>query len=73
MYILFQKEYFNLNKQLEYYPESSDTGNSYDINSYGEFVRAYRILDEAKEGARIRCGCHGLNTDTILANKKGSL
>ena len=73
LYILFRKEYFNLNEQLEYYPEPSDIGNSYDINSYGEFVRAYRTLDEAKEGARIRCGCLGLNTDTIIANKKGSL
>lgn len=65
LYILFQKRYFDLDKPLSY-PEPSNRGNTYDINSYGEFIRAYRTLEEAKEGARARCGWQGINKDTIF-------
>ena len=64
LYILFHKRYFNLEEPLSY-PPPSKFGNNYDINSYGEFIRAYRTLEEAKEGALDRCGWQGLNKDTI--------
>lgn len=63
LYILFYKRYFDLKKPLNY-PEPSNIG-FYDVNDYGEFVRAYRTLEEAKEGARARCGWQGLNQDTL--------
>ena len=63
LYILFQKRYFDLDKPL-IYPNVSNKG-FYDVNDYGEFIRAYRTLEEAKEGALARCGWQELNKDTI--------
>lgn len=68
LYILFQKRYFDLKSPLEY-PAPSEDG-FYDVNDYGKFVRAYRTLEEAKEGARVRCGWQGLNQDTLYSKRK---
>ena len=66
LYILFMKRYFNLKEPL-IYPEPSENGNDgYGVNDYGDFVRAYRTLDEAKEGAIFRCGWQGINRDTLV-------
>lgn len=66
LYILFMNRYFDLDEPLVY-PDPSEEG-FYDINNYGDFTRAYRTLDEAKEGAIARCGWQGLNKDTWLKN-----
>lgn len=65
LYILFYKRYFDLAKPLVY-PEPRTESSFYEINSYGNFIRAYRTLEEAKEGARARCGWQGINSDTLI-------
>ena len=83
-YILHMKRYFDVKGPLKY-PKPSNhedrsiindigkenklTLSSGDVNDYGDFVRAYKTLEEAKAGALDRCGWQGLNRETII--KKG--
>ena len=83
-YILHMKRYFDVKGPLKY-PKPSNhedrsiindigkenkrTLSSGDVNDYGDFVRAYKTLEEAKAGALARCGWQGLNRETII--KKG--
>ena len=83
-YILHMKRYFEVKGSLKY-PKPSNhedwsivndigksekrTLSSGDINDYGDFVRAYKTLEDAKTGALARCGWQGLNRETII--KKG--
>ena len=46
--------------------ENKRTLSSGDVNDYGDFVRAYKTLEEAKAGALARCGWQGLNRETII-------
>ena len=46
--------------------ENKRTLCSGDVNDYGDFVRAYKTLEEAKAGALARCGWQGLNRETII-------
>ena len=71
-YNLFMKRYFEIKGDLKY-PElslntntSCDTFNDLDVNDFGDFVRNYKTLDEAKLGALSRCGWQGINKDTLL-------
>lgn len=76
-YILFMKRYFDLEDTFDYpEPETKDSpddyyaGGSYDgVNDYGDFVRVYKTLEEAKLGAMGRCGWQGINSDTVLSSK----
>ena len=78
------KRYFDVEGPLEY-PEPCDKPDTYnqdlkddeghtfcnnDINDYGDFVRAYRTLEDAKTGALARCGWQGLNRETIIKEQK---
>ena len=68
LYILFHKRYFYLDMPLSY-PNPKEDKGFYEVNDYGDFVRAYKTLEEAKLGALARCGWQGLNKDTILKEK----
>lgn len=74
-YNLFMARYFMVQGPLSYPEPSRDfdwrnkegiTFSACGVNSYGDFVRSYRTLEEAKKGAVARCGWQGLNRDTIL-------
>ncbi len=80
-YILHMKRYFDVKGPLEYpepnnhrdrdiirdiHREDRPTLHNCDINDYGDFVRAYKTLEEAKAGALARCGWQGLNRETVL-------
>ncbi len=80
-YILHMKRYFNVKGPLRYPSPNNHrdediirdlvkgnrpTLHNDDINDYGDFVRAYRTLEEAKEGALARCGWQGLNRETVI-------
>lgn len=81
-YILHMKRYFEVKGPLEYPNPSKDglldnlrrsdkrTFNNSDVNSYGDFERAYSTLEDAKKGALARCGWQGLNRETIIKKKK---
>ncbi len=79
-YNLFMKMIFEVKGPMSY-PEPIKKGdNGHDIlgldnentfthngvNSYGDFIRSYRTLEEAKIGAVERCGWQGINRDTII-------
>ena len=83
-YILHMKRYFEVKGPLKYPKPSNHEGwsivndigktekrtlSSGDVNDYGDFIRAYKTLEEAKTGALARCGWQGLNRETII--KKG--
>ncbi len=80
-YILHMKRYFDIKGPLKYpkpnnhndrdilkywAKEKLQTLHSDDVNDYGDFVRAYRTLEEAKNGALGRCGWQGLNRETVF-------
>ncbi len=80
-YILHMKRYFDIRGPLKYPSpnkhrdrdiirdwdkDDRPTLHNDDINDYGDFVRAYRTLEEAKEGALARCGWQGLNRETVI-------
>ena len=66
-YILFHKRFFNLEEPLSYpEPSNCEMDEGYGVNDYGHFIRAYKTLDEAKEGAAARCMWQGINRDTIM-------
>jgi hypothetical protein len=81
-YILLMKRYYDVKGPLKYplpYSESfygelfreqkkktSRTFVASDVNDYGDFERAYKTLEEAKQGALHRCGCQGLNRETVI-------
>ena len=75
-YNLFCKRYLDVTGELQY-PEPSNelvlmAGESKTfedpngVNDYGDFVRSYRTLEDAKTGALARLGWQGINRDTIL-------
>lgn len=74
LYILFIKQYHDIKgdrkyprpkKEIDPFKKTNDTFTDLDLNSYGDFVRAYRTIEEAKTGALARCSTHGLNRDTL--------
>lgn len=76
-YILHMKRYFDVKGPLKYPRpnnhcdiglgwEDGPTLNNDDINDYGRFIRAYKTLEEAKEGALTRCGWQRLNRETLI-------
>lgn len=80
-YILHMKRYLDVKGPLKYprpnnhrdwdiirdiHKENRRTLHNDDINDYGDFVRAYKTLEEAKAGALARCGWQGLNRETII-------
>lgn len=78
-YNLFMARYFKVQGPLNYPEPSEDldwrekegiTFSACGVNSYGDFVRSYRTLEEAKKGAVGRCGWQGLNRDTILREEE---
>ena len=48
-----------------------DTFSNSTYNSFGEFVRNYKTLEEAKQGAMARCGWRGINEDTVIKDVSG--
>ncbi|MBO5342291.1 MAG: Lar family restriction alleviation protein [Lachnospiraceae bacterium] len=78
-YILFMERIFKVTGPMAY-PEltkeslrdwdSEDTFVSCGVNSYGDFIRSYKTLEEAKIGAAARCGWQGLNRDTMLKEEE---
>ncbi len=75
-YILHKKVYIGIEGPL-HYPEPNNKGgngvygdditlNFGDVSDYGDFVRAYKTLEEAKQGALDRCGIQGLNRETMI-------
>jgi len=83
-YILHMKRYFDVKGSLKYprpnnhrdwdiirgiHKESRRTLHNDDINDYGEFIRAYKTLEEAKAGALARCGWQGLNRETVVRKR----
>lgn len=80
-YNLFKKVYHevkgpmnypNPEKKQDLWADSEDTFTSCDVNDEGDFVRSYRSLEEAKNGAVGRCGWQGLDRDTILREEEYS-
>lgn len=78
-YNLFMARYFNVQGPLSYPEPAKDldwrekeeiTFSACGVNTYGDFVRSYRALEEAKKGAVARCGWQGLNRDTILCEEE---
>lgn len=73
-YILFMKRYFDLEDVFDYlksetvgsHPYLNSMGPYDGVNDYGDFVRAYRNLEEAKLGAMERCAWQGLYADTVI-------
>ncbi len=79
-YILHMKRYFDVKGPFNYpeprkledwsitdvEKEDERTLSSEDVNDYGDFVRAYKTLEEAKAGALARCGWQGLSRETII-------
>ena len=82
-YVLFADRFFDVKGRTSY-PKPSDapdlsrkdeeeTFGRYGVNSKGDFVRAYRSLGEAKEGALARCGQYGLDRDSVIeAEERGA-
>ena len=75
-YNLFCRRYFDVTGELQY-PEPANelvlmTGDSKTfedpngVNDYGDFVRSYRTLEDAKTGALARLGWQGINRDTVI-------
>lgn len=74
-YTLFMERFFEVKGPMSY-PEPTkdsrwemDSENTFipcGVNSYGDFIRSYKTLEDAKIGAAARCGWQGLNRDTIL-------
>lgn len=65
MYILYMNRYMDLDEPLVY-PEPLEDKSFYEVNNYGDFIRAYRTLDEVKEGAIERCGWQRINQNTLI-------
>ena len=76
-YNLFMERIFEIKGLLHYptpskeYSEEDDdsryetfSGNG--VNEKGDFVRSYRTLRDAQEGALGRCGWQGINRDTLI-------
>ena len=59
-------ESYNLHMKRYFDYENEVKELRYDVNDYGDFVRNYKTLEEAKEGALARCGWQRLNKDTVL-------
>ena len=78
-YNLFMNRYFKVNGPLEYPEPSEDCLLNEDnitfygsgVNDRGSFVRNFKTLEEAKNGALHRCGWQGLNKNTILKDVSG--
>lgn len=78
-YNLFRKEMSELKGVLQYPPAKANanysdeecyiTFKSSGLYDKGEFIRSYRSLQDAKEGALSRCGWR-LNRDTLINVKK---
>ncbi len=83
-YILHMKRYFDVKGPLKYPRPNNHRGDEIirdikretrrtlhnaDINDYGDFVRAYKTLEDAKTGALARCGWQGLNRETIIKKR----
>ena len=78
-YNLFMKRYSDV-KGLLHHPEPNDnlevyikadkekTFDANEVNDFGDFVRSYKTIEDAKTGAMARCGWQGLNRDTLLKN-----
>lgn len=82
LYILFMQRFFDVkgklsypvpsefSEVLDYFERNTDDIGTFQygigVNDYGDFIRAFRSLEEAKEGALARCGWQGLNKDTLL-------
>ncbi len=76
-YILHMKRYFDVKGPRKYPEPGNDimtelndkdeiTFSGNDVNDYGDFIRAYKTLEEAKAGALTRCGWQGLNREAII-------
>lgn len=74
-YVLFLERFFDVKEEASY-PEPSDFADPlsertegrfgrYGVNSAGDFVRTYRSLEEAKEGALARCGQYGADRTSV--------
>ncbi len=77
LYILHRKDYANIKGAFNYpdpnayhdlFADTEDTFHNLDINDYGDFVRAYKTLEEAKQGALCKSGWCGYNKETIITN-----
>ena len=65
-------------KGILHYPSPSEENSEEDdgfryetfsgngVNDKGDFVRSYRTLRDAQEGALGRCGWQGINRDTLI-------
>lgn len=70
-YILFMKRMFDIEKMFDYPDPEKDADDVYGdapvhFGEHGDFVRAYKTLEEAKKGAAARCGWQGINRDTLI-------
>ncbi len=75
-YNLFMERIFEI-KGLLHYPSPLEENSEEDdsryetfsgngVNDKGDFVRSYRTLMDAQEGALGRCGWQGINRDTLI-------
>ena len=76
-YNLFMERFFEI-KGILHYPSPSEENSEEDdgfryetfsgngVNDKGDFVRSYRTLRDAQEGALGRCGWQGINRDTLI-------
>lgn len=78
-YNLFINRYFDVKGPLEY-PEPTEgieyinkdiTFPGIGVNDKGDFVRNYKTIEDAIQGALGRCGWRGLNKETILKDVSG--
>ena len=83
-YALFRKTYPEIVGELSHpeptdetsYDEAGDldsTLNAFEVNSYGDFMHAYRTLEEAKVGAAARCSWSGYDRDVIVRTLDGRI
>ena len=75
-YNLFMERYFEIEGPMTYPKLTEDCSDTFGgqeitfpdcgVNRYGNFIRSYKTLEEAKRGAAGRCGWQGINRDTLL-------